>query len=377
MDFANGNGVRPLGWRNGFTLIELLVVVSIIALLIGILLPSVGEVRRQARISLCTANMKQHGQAAANYSAGNKDDLPHVPPSNGKGQNGTRGGISRFFASVSLPVNGVTFEDPGIPTMNGVADPDTLKNSRYFSNAQAWNAYWVFLGEYMVEGTGTAIMQDVLVSPGDKDIKEQWSQTRAWVTARAVGNAGAANGWWRLGGPEGQESIGSPQYAEFRPLLGSYRYVPAAMTDARLYQFTSRGAPLLGANFSPRTVTMSGANNANFATLVRRNPASNVEFPSQKALFFLWNAAHNRNASMWCDPNVTSTVALADGSARAAVASREALAFEPDTSKRDENAGPYSQVYFNASGDAVDGELVSGRYTWFYLTTGGIRGRDF
>ena len=51
----------------GFTLIELLVVVSIIALLISILLPSLRKAREQSRTVVCMSNLKQMGNAFAYY----------------------------------------------------------------------------------------------------------------------------------------------------------------------------------------------------------------------------------------------------------------------------------------------------------------------
>jgi prepilin-type N-terminal cleavage/methylation domain-containing protein len=62
--------------RPAFTLIELLVVISIIALLIGILLPALGAARKIARGSVCLSNLRQAGIGFASYAAESKDFLP-------------------------------------------------------------------------------------------------------------------------------------------------------------------------------------------------------------------------------------------------------------------------------------------------------------
>ena len=59
-----------------FTLVELLVVMAIIALLTGMLIPSIGAARDQSKSLLCLSNLRQLAAAAQVYAADNHDYYP-------------------------------------------------------------------------------------------------------------------------------------------------------------------------------------------------------------------------------------------------------------------------------------------------------------
>ncbi|MCP4591675.1 MAG: type II secretion system protein [bacterium] len=74
-----GTPVRAGGQRRAFTLIELLVVISIIALLMAILMPTLQRARNQARAVVCQSNLKQWGLLMATYVNENDGRFPKAP----------------------------------------------------------------------------------------------------------------------------------------------------------------------------------------------------------------------------------------------------------------------------------------------------------
>jgi len=76
-------GVFPMTMRNkprrGFTLIELLVVISIIALLIAILLPSLAKAKELANRAVCSANIRGVIQTMFTYAQSNGSVFPCTP----------------------------------------------------------------------------------------------------------------------------------------------------------------------------------------------------------------------------------------------------------------------------------------------------------
>ena len=70
--------------KKAFTLIELLVVIAVIAVLMGILLPAISRVRKQAKGTVCQTNLKQWGAIFAMYCDDNSGRFPTRTSTSGR-----------------------------------------------------------------------------------------------------------------------------------------------------------------------------------------------------------------------------------------------------------------------------------------------------
>src|SRR5436190_24368478 len=66
----------PTGRRGGFTLVELLVVITIVAVLVGMILPALVSARDSAKRSNCANNLHQIGLALMLYAGDNNNQVP-------------------------------------------------------------------------------------------------------------------------------------------------------------------------------------------------------------------------------------------------------------------------------------------------------------
>jgi prepilin-type N-terminal cleavage/methylation domain-containing protein len=89
--------------RQGFTIIELLVVVSIIALLIGILLPALGRARDAALQSTSLSNLRQMAAGLGAYSGDWNDRQPTLIPDDFCQTGGSVGNCSAYISNIGCP----------------------------------------------------------------------------------------------------------------------------------------------------------------------------------------------------------------------------------------------------------------------------------
>src|SRR5215203_4280922 len=80
--FLGARGMRQAARTNAFTLIELLIVIAVIAILVAIILPTVGKAREAANRATCLSNLRQLAISINGYLADNKTRFPEASSTN-------------------------------------------------------------------------------------------------------------------------------------------------------------------------------------------------------------------------------------------------------------------------------------------------------
>lgn len=125
--------LRP---RHGFTLIELLVVISIIALLIGILLPSLASARELARAISCASQMRQLAMAAEIYA--DHSDGRYPPRKNETLSPGGPEWPTQLRRTYQAPQMLICPSDPD-PAVSPISSPELDQRSYMFNGFDDFN----------------------------------------------------------------------------------------------------------------------------------------------------------------------------------------------------------------------------------------------
>ena len=205
--------------RRGFTLIELLVVISIIALLIAILLPSLAKAKELANRAVCSANIRGIIQVMFTYAQSNNNVFPCTPGPEGttysnepQGPTGWAAGTAETAGSIVDQWYGVTSGGATTPSGTSLGNPLACMWLLVLQNYATPKSFIcpsdpiattpsLQYSNTAVAGGGTAAQPNFGVmtdgsAPNTNGQGESYSINYPWQYNTSTSTPANAGGWW-------------------------------------------------------------------------------------------------------------------------------------------------------------------------------------
>lgn len=232
--------------RRAFTLIELLVVVAIIALLIAILLPSLGKARELSNRSACAANCRGIMQSFNVYAADNGDSYPtvigaqnagHYDNTNNGGQNlAIAGSVTGVYTTADACISAMYTSGASASQANQAGDIMAcawllvLKNytspKQYLCKSDPVGSA---TAASLTQSNNNAFYPNFNGASGQQDFTYSYSFAYPWTTSGTISATSPASpgSWWR-----NTTDSSLPIMSDMAPLNGSGTN-PAAQTPGQ------------------------------------------------------------------------------------------------------------------------------------------------
>jgi len=326
--------------RRGFTLIELLVVIAIIALLIGILLPSVSKARMSGFKVQSLSNLHQNMLYMNYYSTDNKEELlnPFNP-------------TDRTAAN---PPN--TPWDDRCVVFEPIAVAQSLGHPLY---AYAWD-----YGDGVQSNQGTETFSYHWLSHMLYGDKETSSRMKSGIAPADK----AMKRFW-------QENTSANAQTDMSWIFpSSYWYSPTCWQSYRRF-------------LNPTRTLNPPPNQGENGFWIRRNKVSDVYQPGSKVMLFESHDFVEKGQPMWNSPFARPCVAMVDSSAKAVSMNTIITKTTTDPNQTDMllspsgNWGPVNPTqgemnYFYETYARWGFRFDFGNPAYFFATRNGIRGID-
>lgn len=378
-------GLSTAGKKPGFTLIELLIVIAIIALLIGILLPALGEARRAAKATICSNNLRVLAQGYGTYAGESRDLL--AAPNWRRGMLPTSDADPEIRAQFTTPFGSDT--SAAAAQVVSIIRKKTGLKQAVAPVPDSWIPYILYSHIPLYDYLGTAIPAPTSACPDDtwrQAIQKRFSDPRSTgLPYPADGGDGTPTTWrWPFSttynihfahwGPSRQRRIPNPE----NPIQN--------IATTMVYPAPDGGGSAYLSDPPNATGSISGS--------FGYNKYSDVRFPSQKTIASDEFGRHSgRRAVFFASPDSKQPLPFYDGSVRvfatidtnpgwnpASPATRGNMNSKLEYVKRGQSYEPaLFPVTPGASTRDNDGNTVPGYQVpagWFRYTRGGLLGWD-